>query len=90
MARVNPKTGKSYKNSTLGKQVKKLKQFLNDAPHGTLNPAFAVAKVKAQHEMKVQSTIITLTTKEIKQLHALALENECLRGCLGFRPGITG
>lgn len=78
MARVNPKTGKTYKNSTLGKQVKKLKQFLNDAPNGTLNLALNIDKVKAQHEMKVQSTIITLTAKEIKQLHALTIDNDCM------------
>ena len=69
---------RNYRNSTLGKQVKKLKQFLHDAPIGTLNPLFNVSKVKAQHEMKVKPTIITLTAKEIMKLDSLVIENEKL------------
>lgn len=76
MQRRHPKTKLAYKNSTLGKQVKKLKQFLNDAPTGSLNPSFIVAKVKAQHEIKVKATIVSLTAKEIIQLYNFPIEGD--------------
>ena len=62
----------NYKNSTLAKQVRKLKQFLSDSGEA-VNPAFKLTDLTAVHKMKGQSTIITLAAKEISQLSKLDL-----------------
>jgi integrase len=61
---------KNYKNSTLGKQVKKLKQFLKDSAKAK---TVDLAKVTPIHQMNVDSPIITLMAKEIAELYRLDL-----------------
>lgn len=70
-------TAKNYKNSTLGKQVKKFKEFLKNS---TIKPhSLDAAKVTAKHRMSVSSAIITLTAQEIADLYRLNLSH---------RPGL--
>ena len=65
---------KKYTNSTLGKQVKRLKQFLKAmAAAETLNPKLKVASITPIHKMKVKSAIITLSAQEIKALYRFDL-----------------
>lgn len=67
---------KGYKNSTLGKQVKRLKQFLKAmAQAETLNPNLKVASITPIHSMKVKSAIVTLSAQEVMELHRLDLSN---------------
>lgn len=62
---------KNYKNSTLGKQVKKFKEFLHNS---AVKPqALDASKVTAKHRMSVSSAIVTLTAKEIAELYRLDL-----------------
>ncbi|MFC7669742.1 hypothetical protein ACFQT0_22015 [Hymenobacter humi] len=62
---------KNYKNSTLGKQVKKLKQFLKNSPTGA--PHVNLSNVAPIHEMRVSSAIVTITATEMAQLYRLDL-----------------
>lgn len=65
---------KDYKNSTLGKQVKRLKQFLKAmAEAEVLNSKLKVASIAPIHSMKVKSAIITLSAQEIMALNRLNL-----------------
>lgn len=68
---------KKYKNSTLGKQVKKFKEFLRNC---AVKPeSLDASKVTAKHKMSVSSAIVTLTAREIAEIYRLDLSK---------RPGL--